>query len=360
MLSQHDVVPYLLSRGLMSSRCVVDGNVAVLDNSRRNRNYRIVSADGCHLLKQAVGADRIETLSREAAIYQQLFSSNQKNGIAAYLPRFCAYDSEQHVLILELIQDAETLRDQQQRLGRVSSHSAKKAADALAALHRADPTLKEKAITPRASVLSLHHPTLASYRNVSRAGLQLVEIIQKQKGLTDQLEELRHEWQPSGFIHGDIRAENFLIPVPLSRDKRPVKIVDFEFAGAGDTAWDVGSLFSEYLSFWLFSFPLMTASPLDRFIQLADCPLDKIQPSVRSFWSQYARCMVLENSKSEQFLLRAVKFSALRFFVMALEVSAALSSVNTYILSLVQLGMNILAHPEEAAVELFGIASSHD
>ena len=360
MLSQHDVVPYLLSRGLISSRCVVDGNVAILDNSRRNRNYRIISADGCHLLKQAVGADRIETLSREAAIYQQLFSSNQKNGIAAYLPRFCAYDSEQHVLILELIQDAETLRDQQQRLGRVSSHSAKKAADALAALHRADLTLNEKSITPRASVLSLHQLTLASYRNVSRGGLQLVEMIQKQRGLTDHLDELRHEWQRSGFIHGDIRAENFLIPVPLGRGKRPVKLVDFEFAGTGDTAWDIGSLFSEYLSFWLFSFPLMTATRVDRFIHLADCPLDKIQLAVRSFWSQYAQCMALRDSESDQFLLRAVKFSALRLFVMAFEMSPALSSINTYILSLVQVGMNILAQPEKAALELFGIAFCHD
>ena len=360
MLTQHEVVPYLVSRDLITAQCVVDGNVAVLDNSRRNRNYRIVSADGCYLLKQAAGADRIETLSREAVIYQQLSSASQENGIATHLPRFCGYDSDQHILILELIQDAETLREQHQRLSRVSAHSAKKAARALAALHRADMTLNEKSISPRASVLSLHQLTLASYRNVSRGGLQLVEMTQKQRGLTDHLDQLRHEWQPSGFIHGDIRAENFLIPVPLSRDKRPVKIVDFEFAGMGDTAWDIGSLFSEYLSFWLFSFPLMTATHLDRFIHLADCPLDKIQLAVRSFWSQYAQCMALRDSESDQFLLRAVKFSALRLFVMAFEMSPALSSINTYILSLVQVGMNILAQPEKAAVELFGFAFCHD
>jgi thiamine kinase-like enzyme len=359
MLTQHDVVPYLLSRDLITSQCVVDGNVAVLDNSRRNRNYRIISPDGCYLLKQAAGSDRIETLSREAAIYQRLFSGGQ-NSIATHLARFCAYDSDQHILILELIQDAETLREQQQRLGRVSSHSAKKAADALASLHRVKLTSKEETTTPRASVLSLHEPTLASYRSVSRGALQLVEIIQKQKGLTDHLDQLRHEWQPSGFIHGDIRAENFLIPVPIGRGKRSVKIVDFEFAGAGDAVWDVGSLFAEYLSSWLFSFPLMTASPLDRLIHLAACPLDKIKPSLRSFWIQYARCMTLEDSKSDQFLLRAVKFSALRLLVMAFEMSPALSSLNTYILALVQVGMNILAQPEKAAVELFGVASRHD
>jgi thiamine kinase-like enzyme len=353
MLTQHDVVPYLLSRDLIAPKSVVDGDVAILDNSRRNRNYRIISPDGCYLLKQAVGSDRIETLSREASIYQQLFSRHQKNGIASHLPKFCAYDSGEHILVLELIQDAETLREQQQRLGRVSSHSAKSAADALAALHRAN--VQQNSATPRASILSFHQPGLAWYRNVSRAGLQLVEMVQKQKTLTAHLDQLRHEWQPSGFIHGDVRAENFLIPVPLSRGNRPVKIVDFEFAGAGDTAWDVGSAFAEYLSFWLFSFPLMTASRLDRFLHLAACPLEKIQPSFRSFWTRYAQCMALNNSKSDQFLLRAVKFSALRLFVMAFEMSPALSSINTYVLSLVQVGMNILSQPEKAAVDLFGI-----
>lgn len=354
MLTQHEVVPYLLSRELITASCVVDGNVAILDNSRRNRNYRIISPDGSYLLKQAVGSDRIETLSREAAVYQQFSAGGQKNGITRHLPGFCAYDPDQHILILELVQDAETLREHRQRLGCVSSHSAQRAAEALAALHRANPAPQEK--TARASVLSLHQPTLAGYRNVSRAALQLVEIIQKQKTLTRHLDRLRDEWQSPGFIHGDIRAENFLIPVPLGRGKRPVRIVDFEFAGAGDTAWDVGSLFAEYLSFWLFSFPLMTASQLDRFIDLADCPLADIQPSVRSFWTQYARCMLLEDSKSDRFLLRAVKFSALRLLVMAFEAAPALSSVNTFVLSLVQVGMNILAQPEKAAVELLGIA----
>jgi hypothetical protein len=354
MLSQHEVVPYLLSRDFIGSRCVVDGDVAVIDNSRRNRNYRIISTDGCYLLKQAVGADRIETLSREAAIYQQLFSSTAKNGMASHLPGFRAYDPEQNILILELVQDAETLREQQQRLGRVSARSAQRTAEALAALHRSVSNPREK--SARASVLGLHQPGLAAYRNASRAGLELIEIIQKQSSLTGHLDELRDEWQPCGFIHGDIRAENFLIPVPLGHGRRPVKIVDFEFTGAGDTAWDVGSLFAEYLSFWLSSIPLLAGSKLDRFIHLADCPLRNVQPSICSFWSRYAESLDLQDSKSDRFLLRAVKFSALRLLVTTFEIAPQLSSVSTYMLALVQVAMNILADPKKAAIELYGLS----
>jgi thiamine kinase-like enzyme len=354
MLTQHDVVHYLLSRDLITSRCVVGGNVAVLDRSRRNRNYRIISPDGCYLLKQAVGPDRIETLSREAAIYQQFFSSGKKNGIASHLPAFCAFDPGQHILILKLIQGAETLREQQQRLGRVSSRSAQRMAEALAALHRANSNPQEK--SARAATLSLHQPTLAAYRKASRAGLQLIEIIQKQKSLTGDLDELREEWQFSDFIHGDVRAENFLIPVPLRHAEQPVKIVDFEFAGAGDAACDVGSLFAEYLSFWLSSFPLMTASRLERLAHLSDCPLENVQPSIRSFWARYAQCMALRAANSDRFLLRAVKFCALRLLVMALEMAPAVSSVNVYMIALVQVAMKILSQPGDAATELIGLS----
>lgn len=358
MLTQLEVVPYLLSRDLITSQCVVDGNVAVLDNSRRNRNYGVISPVGCYHLKQAVGPDRTETLSREAAIYQQLFSGDQQSGIASHLPKFCAYDAEQHVLILELVRDAENLREQQQRLGRVSLRTSKQIAAALAALHRTNSVPQP---TPsRASVFSLHQPRLSWFRTASRAGLQLVEVIQKQKSLLEHLDELHQEWRPSGFVHGDIRAENFLIPVPLAQGKPPLRIVDFEFAGAGDAAWDVGSVFAEYLCFWLFSFPLMTASPLDRWIGLATCPLNSIQPSLSSFWTQYARCMELQKSESDEVLVRAVKYSALRLIVTAFEISTLLSAVNTYILSLVQVGMNILLQPHKAAVELFGFASCDD
>jgi len=356
MLSQHELVPYLLSRDLIAPQSVVDGNVAVLDSSRRNRNYKIISPDGCYLVKHAVGSSRIQTLSREAAIYQQIFSGNHMDGIAEYLPKFCAYDSERHILVLELIQNAENLREQHQRLRRASSQAAKYAAVTMAALHGAALTPHEWTAASRTSVLSLHQPDLAWYRDASGAALHLVEIIQKHESLTDHLDQLYHEWHASCLIHGDIRAENFLIPVPLAQSKRRVKLVDFEFAGTGDPAWDTGCIFAEYLGFWLFSTPVMAANQVHRFIHLAECPLQNIQPSLRSFWAQYARCMALDGSESEQFVLRAVRFSALRLIVSAFEMSVHLSSLNAYVLCLVQVAMNILAQPEKAAIELFGLA----
>ena len=72
MLSQHEVVPYLLVRGLLTAQSVVDGDLAVDDVSRRNHNFLVASASGRYLLKQGTGPDRVRTISREAAFYRVL------------------------------------------------------------------------------------------------------------------------------------------------------------------------------------------------------------------------------------------------------------------------------------------------
>jgi hypothetical protein len=58
MLAQSEVVPYLLQHHLISAGSVVDGDIAVLDASRRNRNFKVISEQGrCYFVKQAAEAD---------------------------------------------------------------------------------------------------------------------------------------------------------------------------------------------------------------------------------------------------------------------------------------------------------------
>jgi serine/threonine protein kinase len=359
VLNEAEVIPYLLSRDLISPNCVVEGNLAVLDTSRRNHNFRVVSPAGCYLLKQAVGLDRVKTISHEASIYQRLSSEAGSSGFARYLPKFYAYDAEEHILILEFVQDAETLREQHERSGRPSAHTAEHVADALAALHRVSKLnvgQNGEVFTQRLPVPSLHQPDLKIFHTISSAGVQLIKIIQGQKKLGELLDRLREEWHAHAFVHGDVRGDNFLIPMgSASGRKRWLKIVDFEYACLGDPAWDVGSVFAEYVSFWLFSIPIIGGAQPDRFLGLASCPLEKVQPSIRSFWRRYAVSMRLEQSKSNQSLLLAVKYCGARLLNMAFEMSAASNSVSAHLLSLVQVGMNVLLEPEKAAVELLGI-----
>jgi aminoglycoside phosphotransferase (APT) family kinase protein len=359
MLNEAEVIPYLLTWKLITPKCVVDGNAAILDTSRRNHNFRVVSPDGSYLLKQAVGLDSVGTISHEARVYRMLSSRSRRNEFARHMPRFHAYDAEQHVLILELVQDAETLREQHERAGRTYAHTAEQVADALAALHRVtgfNGDGNREALTRPSPVPSLHRPDLKIYRTISSAGLQLIKIAQGQQKLGELLDLLRKEWQAHSFMHGDVRADNFLIPVesPSGR-KRSLKIVDFEFTGLGDPAWDVGSVFAEYLSFWILSIPIIGGAGPERFLGLASCPLEKVQPCIRAFWRRYAASMGLEKSKSGQSLLAAVRYCGVRLLKMAFEMGVNSSSASGHLLCLVQVATNVLLEPEKAAVELLGI-----
>src|SRR5580700_7147074 len=113
MLTQREVAPYLLKHNLIHPSSIVAGDLTVLDVSRRNRNFKVVSAKGpSYVLKQGASPDRVITVAREAAAYQLLHSNAQTGcaGLVPYLPRFYSYDEQERVLILELFPDAEDFR----------------------------------------------------------------------------------------------------------------------------------------------------------------------------------------------------------------------------------------------------------
>jgi hypothetical protein len=76
MLTQRAAALYLLERGFVSAESIVESDLVIADASRRNRNFKVISErDTCYLLKQGITADGIETIAREAAVYQRLQSS---------------------------------------------------------------------------------------------------------------------------------------------------------------------------------------------------------------------------------------------------------------------------------------------
>ena len=136
-----------------------------------------------------------------------------------------------------------------------------------------------------------------------------------------------------------------------------LKIVDWELAGRGDPCWDLGSVFSEYLGFWLLSIPDPGAILSDQSPELARYPLNKLQPAMCSFWESYVRCMNFDATSSHEWLLRSVKYAAARLVQTAFERMQMVMQVTGTIVCFLQLSFNILQRPEEAIVHLLGIPS---
>jgi hypothetical protein len=363
MLTQRAVVPYLLQHGLISEQAIVEGDLAVVDASRRNLNFQVVSEHGpCYLLKQGVGPDGIETVGHEAAVYQRLQSSAGNLGFDRYLPRFFAYDPKERILIIEFLRDAQNLREYHDRRGRFPPTFAAVMGNALGTLHRLDWMEDEREgdadsleISPP-WILNIHRPNLEMLQQLSSATIQAIKIIQRFPEFCELLDGLRREWIHATPIHFDIKWDNCLIVARRSgSQKTDLRIVDWELAGVGDPCWDVGSVFNDYLNYWLGSIPITGETPPERFIELARYPLSRMHPAIRSFWESYVRRMELNAATAAEWLLRAVKYAAARLIQTVYESLYQSIRLTGNAVCALQVSLNILRRPQEAIVQLLGI-----
>jgi thiamine kinase-like enzyme len=363
MLTERGVVPYLLKSNLVNSQAIVEGDISVVNVSRRNRNFKVISAQGpCYLLKQGVGQDGIATVAHEAAVYQLLQAKTGNGGFDRYVPRFYRYNSQENILILELLGDALNLREYHTRRGRFSTTHAKAMGKALGTLHCLWQLMEggdEKNLSLSRNppwVLSLHSPELGFFRNISSANIQLIKIIQQFPEFGELLDRLRREWRIEALIHYDIKWDNCIVftQSPSGRKTR-LKIIDWELASVGDPCWDVGSVFNDYLSYWLLSIPITGETPPEQFLELARYPLERMQPAIRSFWHSYVRKLKLDTSTANQWLLRAVQYGAARLVQTAFEQMQMSMQLTGNIICVLQLSLNILKRPQEASVQLLGI-----
>lgn len=363
MLTQLEVTAYLLQHSLISAASIVDSDLAVVDTSRRNRNFKVISERGpSYLLKQGVGSSGRAMVAHEAVVYEFLHSLAGNDRLDEYLPYYYGYDTKERILVLELVRDAQDFREYHVRRGRFSTLLARAMGKALATVHRLTRAYGNEhdddrifAVQPP-GVLSIHRPDPKIFLDVSAANVELIKVVQRSPKFCRSLDELRESWRTETLIHSDIKWDNCVIFArPSSKRKTRLKIVDWEVAGSGDPCWDIGSVFSNYLSFWLLSIPITGGNPPDRFIELARYPLESMQPAIRSFWQSYVRYMELDAATSGEWLLRAIKYGAARLVQTGYEQTQMSLHLTGNVVCLLQLGLNILQRPQEAIVHLLGL-----
>jgi aminoglycoside phosphotransferase (APT) family kinase protein len=355
MLTFRATEAYLLREGLIDARSAVMGGLTITDSSRRNHSFQITRSDGpWYLLKQGFDLERQAAIQHEAQVYAFLKDRNQEEGILQYLPYFYRYDPADSLLVLEMVRGAQTLREYHLRRRRFSPRLAALLGRALAALHRLEHPPEQAGSQPW--ILSVHLPGLNIFQDFSSANIQLIKIIQGYPDFCELLDALRASWRIEALIHNDIKWDNCLVygKEGAARITR-LKLIDWEQSDAGDPAWDVGSVFAEYLSFWLLSIPITGETPLEQYLDLARFPLEAMQPAMRCFWNSYTRHSGLASLAAAQMLQKAVQFGAARLIHTAMEQMQNAAQLTRNTLAMLQLCYNILARPEQAIVHLLGI-----
>jgi hypothetical protein len=356
--SQHDVVAYLLKSGLLPARAVVDGNLEIADASQRNANFKVIVPRGpSYLVKQGVDPERRATLLREAALYRAFFSARDPKGMRRFTVRSFGYDESEHVLVLELFVDALDFREAADPGGALSRGLASSLGTALATLHCDGPGAAcSEDLSARDSswALAIHRPDLALLGRISAGNLRLVSILQEAGDVGHHLDHLQTKWRADAWIHGDVRWANCL-SIP---SRSAFKLVDWELAGRGDPAWDIGAVLSEHLHAWLHSIPITSRATLARLAPSSQRRLLRSRTSLRHFWSSYVRRARIDRGTAAERLLRAAGYAGARLLQAAYEQMQGATEMTPTVVGLLQLGSNVLRRQEASLTELCGFNAS--
>jgi hypothetical protein len=120
-----------------------------------------------------------------------------------------------------------------------------------------------------------------------------------------------------------------------------VTLVDWEGAGMGGAAWDVGSVLADYLACWVES--------------LERLHLPRVRRPVHAFWDAYAAAAGLSARAADRLLLAAARHAGARLLQTAAEQAQVTLHLTDTTLYTAQVGTNVLLRPAEALVRLLGL-----
>lgn len=331
----HDALP---ARGLR-----------VVDVSRRNRVF-VVTGHGTagYVVKQPDARDH-DLLAHEASVLRQVVAAEPR--LARFVPTPVLHDPTRRVLVCELMGDALDLATYHDR-GRFPPTLARAVGSALARLHDVSPEALDGLPARRDPAPPRNPAPLELVLGMSDASVRLLGVLQQSSELCDRLAELEGSEKASAVIHGDMRPSNSVAyPRPGSRRRTRIALVDWENARGGDPHVDLGAVLGEYLQTWLWSMWLLDGRDLALTARHARHPLRNMQPAIRAFWLAYAD----KRTARPPSMRRAVEFAAAHVVDVAFERAQSQSSLDPRSGLALQLSLNLLRRPAEAAGQLLGL-----
>jgi len=374
MLALSELTAYLLDRRHIHPDAVVDGGLTMVDTSRRNHNVMVKAEPAVRLFVKQGHSDPLSvqsppywtgsgSLAHEAVVYSLLGSlprQGSRGEISAALPRCHGFDAGHDLLILESLPDALDLTSYHTRTGRFPATVGGQLGAALADLHKraTEAAQRRPADFPGRIpwVLGIDRPGMAFYRQMSNGGIQLVRILQSSLKLRAALAALRADWRVDALVHHDVKWDNCLVLAAGTSGRRTrLALVDWEFADLGHACWDTGSAFSAYLSCWLTSIPLTGSELPDRYLDLAEFPLVRMQRAMRAFWAAYTAARGWDSTVATPALIDSARYAGARLLQTAYERAQSAGRLSATVVCLSQLAENMLVRPEEAAEYLLGL-----
>lgn len=328
--------------------------------SRRHASWAITfGEDRGIFVKQGDCSVGFGTVCQEAKSLQHLQSASVPASVKERTPSLIGYFEPEDLLVTSLIKDAQTLRALTIRRRPFAHTIAGELGTLLGNLHQSPPPLADGLITahPPPWILSLHRPRLSLLRETSAGNHQLIKILQRAPGVCQNLETLKMDWRQSNIIHFDLKFDNILICPPSSGRQRKTRLtlVDWEFSGYGEAAWDVGSFFAEILYSWVRGLQPELSSVVNARINADAAAIVPYRPALNAFWRNYCHVLQFDNADRREYLEKSVRWAGARLIQNAYELTQNAIRPSVYAALLMQLAANLLTQPYQGASELLGV-----
>jgi 5-methylthioribose kinase len=346
LISINNAAHYLLMKKLIDVKSIIQGDLRLIDSSRKNRNIRVIrNNDTSYLIKQAMSGDpySIQTIQSEARIYTLARKDSTFSQLKEIVPSIYYYDNARNILICEFLTHAESMNKHiyENPPEKINLSLFNILGKTMATYHKMfinhshfDKLYFLPKTVPSSLFIARPGPEILS--RLSQGNLQLLKIVQEYPELHNFLDRIHQYWISTTLIHADIKWDNIII-TKAGKNQIPekVKIVDWELASFGDPAWDIGSVFQNFISVWLFN---MRSSPGDynrqinkQIILPNSYSFKNIKSHIRAFWLGYITTLNIENEKAIELLIRSAKYCAARLIQAAyesLQFSVTLSNLN--------------------------------
>jgi len=360
-----EAVQFLLEAGVLRNDEVVGYGVEVRNVSRRNNGLKVACPSGpSFYVKEGIGQERQRTVAAEARVLVDLLSGSARQPATAssFLPQFVAFDPDRCVLVTRLVPNGQSLVDLRPRYRLFSEGVARAIGASLGQFHclADDAEANRRADAPDFVPFPFIavEPQLTMLLSLSSGNVELVRVVQNTDEFLSLLHAVRLSWNVDHLIHGDMRMDNCV----LSRRGRRsvVTIVDWELAGRGDPAWDIGTVIAEFIGAWLLSVPIVQDTTAQEVFRCSQFPFITIQRAIGAFIRAYYHACRTKRWTRSIGPARIARFAALRLIQIAFEQLQSASELTGQAVYLLQLSLNLLQKPDTATMAFLGWAQSEE
>ena len=362
LLTESNIAFYLMDKGLITNKSIVEGKFTAHVADSRNNNFvinRDFSDQSQYFIKQvkALDKEKTDTLRIEATCYWLANNDDDYQALKAFLPKYYDFDYLNHILIIENLSDCISLHEYFLQKQNISLEIAHQQAEVLASYHGA---LSEKIQQSQSMklfakgkpwVFSIASQDYTQWMATTpKAEQQTMQLILGNKEFLSLIQALENTWQTKSLVHNDIKFTNFLVNKSVFEEqKAQIRLIDWELADIGDPCWDIAAMFCSYLMLWV-----QNSDTQYHYLPMSFSP-EALKPAFQEFWKTYTQKMDLSKTQSQEMLLKSMKFCGLKLIHTCFETTPYTQTLQPQSAKLLQLSLNILKAPEQSISSLLGL-----